>query len=550
MNGTTKNVKDVDVSEFKPLSLDALSEILGLTIKEDKTAKLVTFLCQLSAYTDNSQFNVSFNAPSSSGKSYIPIEVERLFPDEDVIELAYCSTTAFFHDVGQWDKQKKRYLVDLSRKILIFLDQPHVELLARLRPLLSHDKKRVQLKITDKSEKYGLRTKNVTLIGFPSVIFCTAGLRIDEQEATRFLLLSPEMTQTKFKKAVTEKIRKESNSQQYEDSLNAHPERNSLISRIRAIKDAGIKEIKISSEEKIKQAFIGKEGENRFLKPRHSRDVGRTMSLIKSHALLNLWHRGREDDSTIIANDEDIEAGLALWRDIAETQELSLPPYVFDIYRQIIVPITSSEWKGGGRVPRAVTRKEISLKHAEIFKRVIPDWQLRQQILPMLEGAGLIIQEADPTNKNRMLVYPTGSLTPLSEDGIKPQKKENGKMREERMKGGEIQTDKAIKTVYPTGQLTASTTPATNESVEPKDNIKTQGQTVIEDALRRGREVCCDSAYDWAEKKFRYAWFDINRMEKELKQWEDKQDINGLQILIEQYLKKGAEIQRHYHQGW
>jgi hypothetical protein len=53
-------------------------------------------------------------------------------------------------------------------------------------PLLSHDKKEIAIKITDKTQKNGTKTKNILLRGYPSVIFCTAGLRIDEQEATRF----------------------------------------------------------------------------------------------------------------------------------------------------------------------------------------------------------------------------------------------------------------------------------------------------------------------------------------------------------------------------
>jgi len=196
-NLKTESLEKIDTSQFKPISFKELGEILNLTIKKDEVNKIVTFLCEVSAYTDNSQFNISYNAPSSTGKSYIPTEIARLFPEEDVIEVGYCSPTAFFHDRGEWIEEKKGYLVDLSRKILIFLDQPHTLLLQHLRPLLSHDKKEISIKITDKSQKHGLRTKNILLRGFPSVIFCTAGLRIDEQEATRFLLLSPEVSQKK-----------------------------------------------------------------------------------------------------------------------------------------------------------------------------------------------------------------------------------------------------------------------------------------------------------------------------------------------------------------
>ena len=91
----------IDVSKFQPMSSDDLIEMLGLTIKRDEENKLVTFLCMLLTYTEDSQFNISFNAPSSSGKSYIPLEESNLFPSADVIKLGNCSPTAFFPRTGR-----------------------------------------------------------------------------------------------------------------------------------------------------------------------------------------------------------------------------------------------------------------------------------------------------------------------------------------------------------------------------------------------------------------------------------------------------------------
>lgn len=95
MPGTLDELSNLsyDISNFKPLSLVELTEILGLTIKRDETNKVIAFLSQLSAYTEDSQINVSFNAPSSSGKSFIPIEISNLFPQEDVVKLGNCSPT-------------------------------------------------------------------------------------------------------------------------------------------------------------------------------------------------------------------------------------------------------------------------------------------------------------------------------------------------------------------------------------------------------------------------------------------------------------------------
>ncbi|MBL7143303.1 MAG: hypothetical protein ISS76_03640 [Phycisphaerae bacterium] len=408
-----KHYELIDTSQFKPFSSKELINILGLTIKKDEENKLITFLCQISAYTESSQFNISFNAPSSTGKSYIPTEIARLFPEEDVIEIGYCSPTAFFHDVGQYIKEQKGYLIDLSRKIMIFLDQPHTLLLQHLRPILSHDKKQICMKITDKSQKYGLKTKNILLKGYPSVIFCTAGLKIDEQEATRFLLLSPETNQEKIREAIYEKIVKEADSMAYHKWLMENPERRLLKERIRAIKQENIKDIKIHSPTKLTERFFGK---HKMLKPRHSRDIGRLISLIKSFALLNLWFRGREG-STIVANEDDIEEAFRIWDTISESQELNLPPYIFQLYREVILPAWNEKNQNRAEELEEVTgklglsRQDIIQKHYQVYGRFIPDWQLRQQIIPMLETAGLVIQEKDPNDKRKMLIYPTTLLT-------------------------------------------------------------------------------------------------------------------------------------------
>lgn len=390
----------IDSSKFKEINSDDLIEILDLTIKRDNENKLITFLCQLSAYTESSQLNISFNAPSSTGKSYIPMEIAKLFPKEDIVEIGYCSPTAFFHDSGEIDKNKGELLVDLSRKIIIFLDQPHTLLLQHLRPLLSHDKKEINIKITDKSQKSGLRTKNVILRGFPAVIFCTAGLKIDEQESTRFILLSPEANQDKIREAILQKINKESNDNNYNNSLNNNINRSSLKERILAIKGERIKDIKIASPKKIEEMFISK---NRILKPRHQRDIGKIISLTKGFALLNLWFRNR-NGSTIIASDNDIEEAFNVWDKISKSQELNLSPFIFNIYKDVIIP----SWKDNQK--KGISRQDIFKKYSEINGRGIADWVLRQQVIPSLEDSGLIIQEKDKDDKRKILIYPINNI--------------------------------------------------------------------------------------------------------------------------------------------
>ncbi len=393
----------VDVSKFEPISSKEVISALDATVKNDNENKLVAFLCMLSAYTEDSQFNISFNAPSSSGKSYIPLEVAQLFPREDVMEIGYCTPTAFFHENGVMDKVKKSIVIDLTKKIIIFLDQPSTYLLERLRPLLSHDTKEMKLKITDKAKGGGNKTKNVIIKGFPAVIFCSAGLQIDEQEGTRFLLLSPQIDQEKIRAAILEKIKHDSNKRLYREMVLNNEDRNLLKDRVRGVKRAGIKEVIIPDTDAIESAFLGNKD---YLKPRHQRDIGRLMNLVKMFALLNLWFR-EVDDGVLIANSDDVREALEVWSIISESQEYNLPPYVYDLYKNVIL-VT---WHGkqeevDADEPVGISRQEIQMKHYELLGRSIADWTLRQQILPMLEASGLIIQEYDYADRRKKLVFP------------------------------------------------------------------------------------------------------------------------------------------------
>jgi len=384
------------------LTIEELEEILGVTVKHDNVNKIITFFCMLSSYTEDNQFNISFRAPSSTGKSYIPLELSDFFPKEDIKKIAYSSPTSFYHDSGEWDEEHGCIRIDLERKILIFLDQPHDELLKRLRPLLSHDQKELLYKITDKREKKGLRTKNVIIIGFPSVIFCTGSLRIDEQESTRNILLSPETTEEKLRESIVLKGLKEGNITFFEELLENNKTREMLRKRILLIKNKGIKNIIVPNYEEVVDRFIRTHTK---LKPRHSRDLGRLFSLIKSLALLNLWHREIDSDNNLKANKEDINTAFKLWEQIALCQELGIPPYIFRIFEEVILPSYSELNKDSTRI--GLDRKDIIKKHYEVYGKPIQDWFLRREILPSLESAGLIIQESDTNDRRKTLVYPT-----------------------------------------------------------------------------------------------------------------------------------------------
>lgn len=399
----------IDVSKFKEITIQEVCKILDSQIKKDDTNKAIVFLSMLNTYTDEAQTNIFLNAPSSTGKSHIPLCIIVLFPEEDRIILAYCSPTAFFHEQGEYDKETNTIYVDLCKKILCFTDMPDTTLIAKLRPILSHDQKESCIKITDKSQKGGNRTKNVIIKGYPSVFFCSAGLKVDEQESTRFLMISPSIEHEKIVQGIRQAIKKESDQAGFNSSINNDSERKLLMQRIRAIKQENISDVKIDNPELIEKLFI-KDPKN--VKPRHQRDVKKVMNLVKGFALLNLWFRKR-DGNNIWATEKDIMDAFDLWNQISYGQDYGLAPYVFEIYTKIILSIwnepSEASWSQFGsslEKRKYVTRKDILNRHFKLYGRPLSSVYLRQNILPQLEQAGLIAQERSMEDGREMVVIP------------------------------------------------------------------------------------------------------------------------------------------------
>ena len=64
-------------------------------------------------------------------------------------------------------------LIDLSHKLLIFLDTPNFGLFNALMPLLSHDNYEVEYEYADTTNN-GIKTRANVIRGYPAVIFAQA----------------------------------------------------------------------------------------------------------------------------------------------------------------------------------------------------------------------------------------------------------------------------------------------------------------------------------------------------------------------------------------
>jgi len=430
-------------------SLDQLGATLGTTIKYDEVTKKILFLNTLLNYTDEDQQNIAFNSPSSTGKSHIALETLHYFPPEDQMILSYTSPTAFFHSQsllvdenlsplqtrkdyvsdfmelwidnnpmpkkgegvsewrekrreevkkakGEWEVLKKYYLVDLEKIILVFLDQPHDDLLRKLRPLLSHDKKQLQVKITDKSAEGGHKTKNIIILGYPTVIFLSVNTSLDAQERTRNLLLSAEISQPKIRASIIQTAEKLSDRKTFNASLEGNSDRFDLKKRVQRIKECTIEEILIAVEDRnyITNMFLS---EHNHLEPRHMRDFPRLIACIKGHALLNLFNRERTKNK-VWATRHDCEEGYKLYQEVGEANEHDIPPHIYKFWIEELSIILT---------PQGLSRKEVSRSYKEFYKTRIGAKALKR-LIETLSEAGLVYEDKDPKDKRFINIYPLG----------------------------------------------------------------------------------------------------------------------------------------------
>lgn len=239
--------------------------ILKEAKKEDKL--IIQILAALfSAYTAN-PVNMAITAPSGEGKSYVLRKCSDLFPKSDIMLLTGMTEKSVFHgegvsvirneetgeyeevdekasilrsersslerkikraresgergaEVEQWqidlenkenelrfikDNVKKK--IDLSHKILLFLDTPNVKVFEALMPLLSHDTPESEYRFVDTNDKTGMKTHVNILVGYPAVIYCQAVNSDQKSERgpelmRRFVFVNPTMTPEKYKSAI------------------------------------------------------------------------------------------------------------------------------------------------------------------------------------------------------------------------------------------------------------------------------------------------------------------------------------------------------------
>lgn len=417
--------KPIDVTGLPEMSIDELASVLNTTIKYDYANKCITFLAMLTAYTESDQLNIFITGPASSGKTYLMQEVAAYFPEEDKELIAQASPTAFKHRQPVIDPDTGKKYVDLERKLVLFQDVPGFQLQETLRPLMSHDKKEIVYLTTDRGKSSDLLTKESTIRGFAVFITCSANSRMDEQESTRAIVLSPEVSKDKIKAGVKMASIKNSNPEEFAKLLASNADRRNLMERVRYIKNLHINSVIVPSEDEVRKEFDAIAGGNSM--PRHQRDIAHFYSLIKAIAMLNA-HLRLDENQNVIANSNDVKAAVQLWSTIYKAVELGVAPYIRDFYYNYIIPAYNE--RDVATYERGVPRANIKKKYYELTGDHINDDKLRKDILPALKEAS-IIEEVKADDKKTLLVTPLYDVNSIDADNLETDVSEDELSEEE-----------------------------------------------------------------------------------------------------------------------
>ena len=399
-------VNDADLEE---MSIDELADVLDNTIRCDRDNKCILFLAMLTTYTESDQLNVCLLGPSSSGKTYLAQRVADFFPECDIKEYAGISPTALKHSEPVIDPKTGKKYVNLERVILLFSEMPDPQMLTTIRPLLSHDRKELLFATTDRNKNGGNSTKNTVIRGFPSVIFCSANARLDEQEATRALLLSPEVSDKKLEESVRLTNERTANRQAYDKRVEADEQRKKLMRRIQYIKRLNINSVIIPGDKSAKVIARFRKTYPKLV-PSSNRAIEHLNSLIKAVAMLNAKHR-MDENKNVIVKDVDIEAAFELWDGISRTQSLGVPPSAYNFYMDFIVPAYEEKVLHNNSINEfcddGITMEELLSYHYSVAGSVPNAHTVQKVLLPTLIAAGLISKAKGSVDKRNAIFKPT-----------------------------------------------------------------------------------------------------------------------------------------------
>jgi hypothetical protein len=467
---------------------DKIKYLLDVILKEARKEEKLSyqlFITMCSAYSNN-PLNLLINAPSGVGKNYVINKVAELFPENDILSLARMTDKALFHrpgtlviknETGEYEsfeqrikdidekienkeneilqtnnrdtkqalrstiielkREKKdllkdaRKMIDLSNKIIIFLDTPSEQLLSGLLPLLSHDKYEVEYEFVDTHN--GIKTKNNVLRGWPAVIIAQAldysnSPRYPEY-SRRFITTNPTISTEKFNEAVNLISNKFSVPDLiYQHTIVSDEEKDKAREIVKGLKEQIqdiCKDVKPGKNNVIipfNESIVG------LLPKGKSEDMTRANRLYTYLSFLPIVYFHERPRITIVKKgDTKIQTlPIATFEDLKNTIELmeysdGVRPYILQWYNEVLLKAyedkedtpdfkTKKNNKGEDEVITenrvAVTSQDLIKKHKEIHNETLTTHKLLQYYLYPLINHGYIDSIDSILDRRAKIYYP------------------------------------------------------------------------------------------------------------------------------------------------
>jgi hypothetical protein len=178
------------------------------------------------------------------------------------------------------------------------------------------------------------KTTTTVIRGYPTVVFCSVEAMEDDQEQTRFLMLSPEDSQEKLDGSLEMLASKMMDGLYYQQGIDSNPLRNILMDHIKDVKALGLCRVVIREEHMRSLLSAFKEKRN-VLSPRDQRDFPHVVRIAKARTMINMKNR-HQLGCTLVAEERDLLDSLKLFSKIHESIIYGVPPHIYDFYKALI----------------------------------------------------------------------------------------------------------------------------------------------------------------------------------------------------------------------
>ncbi len=373
---STLGAIDADtIEEFlkKEDLIDRVNEILhesrGTPFVGDDANLLLTFLVMLSCKT-GSPLNLEMIGQSASGKTYMTLTARNGFPKSMVMVLAGASREALKYDYDEVDEDGN-FIVKVDGKCIVVLEKDESEpFIRKMKPLMSGDDSELVWKTPIKNELTGeIETRDFIIRGQPSFITLTTRNPREQEQITRQLLMTPDITSEKVGMVVENQLLSKARPEQF----NVHPDVKLLQASMLSLKNYKVRNIFAPI---MSDFFPAKNAQ-------HQRDIAKVLSIIDSITLLHQHQRPVEvfnDTEYLLSSVEDNVYGLIL-ADLVLRASLSGVP---DGSWVIFTEMTAME-----QSKRPLSADNI-LQWLHINAFACTKNALLEKHLPTLEDAGLI----------------------------------------------------------------------------------------------------------------------------------------------------------------